>query len=173
MNNSRYAALPDLSDADSQGQVAGRRPFRREHSNDDESRQRLSGNNRTENETELNIASTLIGSRQPETHGLGIVGNIGRPSIKKVPVANNSNAMEGLLSPTMSNNAHTTTQHNPSLKGAGIKSPEWQTPSNNSSFSHLGPPTPNAFNSTMGLLGPPHRIDGACPTNRDILTSPW
>jgi len=119
---------------------------------------------------------TEIDSNRSKTHGLGLGNIVGRPSqIKRVPVGiTRSSTVEGLLSPaTLSpaNFARVPSYENVSIGDGGPRSAEFYIPSQHSSTSNLGPPTPGNF-SDMGLLSP-RKVDAACPTHSDILTSPW
>lgn len=168
--SSRYAALPEYPD-DSESPILGRKPFTRQPSNmaDSDSYQQVSNNDKGETE---------IDSNRSKTHGLGLGNIVGRPSqIKRVPAGiTRSTTMEGLLSPaTLSpaNFARVPSYENVSIGDVGARSADFYIPSHQSSTSNLGPPTPGTFNSDMGLLGSPRKVDAACPTHSDILTSPW
>lgn len=168
--NSRYAALPEYPN-DPESQVAGRKPYKRQPSNmaDNGTYRGLSNDDKGETE---------VDSNRSKTHGLGLGNLVGRPAqIKRVPVGiARSTTTEGLLSPASlspANFARVPSPDNVSIGDAGRKSADFYIPSHQSSSSYLGPSTPWTFGSDMGLLGSPRKVDAACPTQSDILTSPW
>lgn len=167
--NQRYAALPEYPDqADSQ--VAGREPHQHLASP-------MADNDNHQAVSDDDGAETKVDSNRSRTRGLGLGNIVGRPSqIKRVPVGiTRSATTEGLLSPASlspANFARIPSQENVSIGGS--KSAEYYNiPGQQASSVYLGPSTPGSFHSDMGLLGSPRRIDAACPTQRDILISPW
>lgn len=168
--NARYAALPEYTD-NAESEVAGRQNNTPQPSPmaDYDNIRAVSDDERVETKTD---------SSRSTTRGLGLGNIVGRPSqIKRIPVGiTRSTTTEGLLSPASlspANFARVASQENVSFGHAG-KTPEfYNIPSHQASSAYLGPSTPGSIHSDMGLLGSPRKVDAACPTQSDILTSPW
>lgn len=166
-DSTRYAALPLYSAQEPR--LAERRRWRRQ----------------TSSSNIDHTADSMFDADEPparglEARGLGLT-DVSASSSRYQPLPNppapSFTASDGTFSSRMQSNYTSPPllqgQQSSPLRNETTHLIDAPTQSQNSSLSHLGPPTPNFFTSQSELLYGSKKVDTACPSDGDVLTSPW